>query len=280
MTNYNSRLLFEIDTSTVQALVLGRQRDFREGLTRIAFNNKPAVEDALRSYLRICLPFTIETEVNNVITVFQRTGGDAPTPLISAETSAASVAASRTFTMAPLTSRQPVNLVKQRAELPKSDRVEALFLAKGFTDDDVDAVQDALCVSRGPVGPKTRTGVLIFEEFMGDLPEVKEDGKITDQGEFTALLTSQQGPSTCDKARFRNIFEYKTLNRPEALRGFILILNSKVAAGEPVKDTAQLDDPALRAKIAEANRQFGINVFDGNAKDHVLPATAAKLQFQ
>jgi hypothetical protein len=281
--NYNSRLLFEIDTSTVQALVLGRQNEFREGLTRIAFNNKPAVEHALRSYLRICLPFNIETEVNNVITVYQRTGGEPAMPLISAESAGASVRASRVYTMAPLTARQPINVLPRRTapvELPRSVRADALFLIKGYTDGDVDDAQDALCVEHGPVGPKTLTGVKIFEQFMRDLPEVKQDGRITDQVEFTILLAKESNEPSCDKSRFRNIYEHKRLRRPEKLGDFIAVLNSKVTTSAPVSETAQLNDPVLRAKIAEANRQFNIDVFNGQAADHVLPALTAKLQFQ
>lgn len=72
-TNINSRLLFEVEQSTVQALVLSRQNRFRDDLpTRI--DNKAAAIYALRSYLRLCMPMTIETQINTTVKLFERGG--------------------------------------------------------------------------------------------------------------------------------------------------------------------------------------------------------------
>ena len=80
-TNVNSRLLFEINHSTVQAVVLNRQQQFRFGLPR-NIDNRPAAIYALRSYLRICMPFTIETDINTTISLVER-GGNSIHPLVS-----------------------------------------------------------------------------------------------------------------------------------------------------------------------------------------------------
>lgn len=87
-TNINSRLLLEVDKTTVQTLVLRRRNDYRLELQRIRIDTRPAAVHALRSYLNICTPFTIETDINATITVFQ-VGGSAALnrpPLINAET--------------------------------------------------------------------------------------------------------------------------------------------------------------------------------------------------
>ncbi|WP_156389813.1 hypothetical protein [Methylobacterium sp. Leaf465] len=75
-TNINSRLLFEIEQSTVQAVVLSRQNQFRTALPR-HIDNKAAAIYALRSYLRLCMPMTIETQINTTIKLYERAGLDA-----------------------------------------------------------------------------------------------------------------------------------------------------------------------------------------------------------
>ncbi|KRP94399.1 hypothetical protein AOQ72_24750 [Bradyrhizobium yuanmingense] len=94
-TNINSRLVLELNHSTVQSIVLNRQKQYRikllgdlgqrPPLPPILIETRPAAIHALRSYLRLCMPFTIETEINTTITDIERTGV-LPAPLITPET--------------------------------------------------------------------------------------------------------------------------------------------------------------------------------------------------
>jgi hypothetical protein len=93
-TNVNGRLLLQLDQSTVQAVVLSRQTEFRQMLRapdqRIA--NRPDAIHVLRSYLRICSPFTIETDINTTITTLARGGAaavDRQAPLVETTPSVA-----------------------------------------------------------------------------------------------------------------------------------------------------------------------------------------------
>jgi hypothetical protein len=62
-TNYYSRLLFEIEKSTVSVLVHEKRLQYREKLgNRIAF--QPDAVHVLREYLLICTPFYIEDLIN------------------------------------------------------------------------------------------------------------------------------------------------------------------------------------------------------------------------
>src|SRR4051812_3342887 len=61
-TNVNSRLLLEVDKTTVQTLVLRRRDDYRLQLRNLQFDNRPAAIHALRQYLTICTPYMIETD--------------------------------------------------------------------------------------------------------------------------------------------------------------------------------------------------------------------------
>jgi len=76
-TNVSSRLILEVPHSTVQAIVLSRQKAYRDDLfgnPPVLIPNRPAAVYALRSYLRLCMPITIEMEINNTIATFERGG--------------------------------------------------------------------------------------------------------------------------------------------------------------------------------------------------------------
>ena len=105
-TNFNSRLLLEIDHSTVQAVVFSRQRAFRLGLPPV-IDNRPAAIYALRSYLRLCMPITIETDINNTVTLFAR-GARPTTPLVTPQNIAATMIARPTDVIPPFVAPPPV----------------------------------------------------------------------------------------------------------------------------------------------------------------------------
>jgi hypothetical protein len=70
--NLSGRLVTEVNHSTVQSLVLTRQNEYRDGLRNRLIPNRPAALYALRSYLRVCMPMTIETEINTTVTSVER----------------------------------------------------------------------------------------------------------------------------------------------------------------------------------------------------------------
>ena len=80
--NYHSRLLLEVESSTVNSIVLNTRRKFRADFrtNRIQVTDRPQAEFVLRSYLRLCLPFAIEANINNYSTL--GSSGIAPTPEI------------------------------------------------------------------------------------------------------------------------------------------------------------------------------------------------------
>jgi hypothetical protein len=75
-TNINARLL-SLEQSTVQLVVMDNQQKYRVNNPTTAVTNRPEAIYYLRNYLRICLPYSIETSVNNTVTVFHRAGADA-----------------------------------------------------------------------------------------------------------------------------------------------------------------------------------------------------------
>jgi len=76
LDNYYSRLILQVEKSTVHSLVLKRQTAFRQILYKRNSNNqklidsvrtKPGAYFAIRGYLRLCLPSTIEGQITTVI---------------------------------------------------------------------------------------------------------------------------------------------------------------------------------------------------------------------
>lgn len=67
--NYHSRLLDQIESSTINAVVLRARHDFRKATQKNRYSTRPDAEYVLRSYLRLCLPFSIETNINDYSTL-------------------------------------------------------------------------------------------------------------------------------------------------------------------------------------------------------------------
>ena len=63
-TNWSSRLLIAINQSTVQDVVYTSQKQFREKIGSWPVNDRPTAIYLLRNYLRLCLPTTIEANIN------------------------------------------------------------------------------------------------------------------------------------------------------------------------------------------------------------------------
>ena len=156
-TNLNSRLLMEVDHSTVQAVVLRKQREYRQGIVRQLIDNRPAAIHALRSYLRLCMPFTIEMEINTTVTLVQRGGAAAVReaerrPLIDAGTVRSTVIRQATVPIAPP---------------PKTERIVSPTRFGPFeerlTEKDIRDFQRAVCVAEtgdlGPSGSDTRLAI-------------------------------------------------------------------------------------------------------------------------
>lgn len=58
----------------MQSIVPGGQNTFRDQIRRQLIDSRPAAVYALRPYLRTCMPFTPQTQINNTIVLFERGG--------------------------------------------------------------------------------------------------------------------------------------------------------------------------------------------------------------
>ena len=70
-TNWNSRLLIAVNQSTVQDVVYTSQGQYRDKIKSWPINDRPTAIYLLRNYLRLCLPTTIEANINTSSTLVQ-----------------------------------------------------------------------------------------------------------------------------------------------------------------------------------------------------------------
>jgi hypothetical protein len=78
--NRSSRLLLEIEKSTIQSVVQKNRDLFRGNLKDGWVTGKPHAVTAMRNYLRLCMPSEIEAQINRAIS-----GGPAPAKTPSAD---------------------------------------------------------------------------------------------------------------------------------------------------------------------------------------------------
>ncbi|WP_426436018.1 hypothetical protein [Bradyrhizobium genosp. P] len=67
--NWNSRLLIAVNQSTIQEVVYGTQGAYREKIKNWQVTNQATAIYLLRNYLRLCMPTTIEANINTTTTL-------------------------------------------------------------------------------------------------------------------------------------------------------------------------------------------------------------------
>ena len=263
-TNINSRLLLEVDKTTVQTLVMRRRANFRLEPVLARISNRPGAIHALRLYLTICTPFAIEADINSTITVFQVGGASAliRPPLIDAETIRAT-----TISRA----RDPL------PERPPPDRPRVI---RGFISD----VQLALCVPTvdGVVGGSTLAAVRLYLEA---LPRsVPDPIDLTSTALRPILRRAVSEVRDCNGAGFRNAFEVgrygvaeggasRSITRLQRrMTTFLGILKSTVT----VEPTGKFDEQT-RAGVREIRRLTGTtgDQIDGPLAEKILAGRPA-----
>jgi hypothetical protein len=153
-TNYYSRLLFEIEKSTVSVLVHEKRLQYREKLGKnIAF--QPDAVHVLREYLLICTPFYIEDLIN------QRTrdsvAGNDPVDKGNADQIRRSLVAGSLLNSIPKTPREPLPPPPPPKDTMIGGSTDAeTQLSKAFGQ----TLQANLCVTpNGKFDPATREAI-------------------------------------------------------------------------------------------------------------------------
>lgn len=287
-TNIRSRLLLEANHSTVQSIVLSRQKEYRDGLMKQRVVTRAEAVYALRSYLRICMPMTIEMQINTTITIYEQAGvtGVAikrDNPLIDPRT----VTRNAPVGAVPLVSSQKVVQIERPVlpTIPGLTDITAKDNPELRGQSDLNQLQSALCAKadKGVVGALTRAEIKIFKvgTYLPDDPKRGETQVSPD--EVRKIKTSGECPDTAknyyEKVRYKPNAQvaFNALGRnldaliPESPVGTITSLTKNV------RDKIELARKKLSATVPL--KDYGVSVSDQVTRDFdeaLAEATAPK----
>ncbi|WP_269388675.1 hypothetical protein [Hoeflea alexandrii] len=206
--NARDGLLQALDQTTVKSLVYGRQNTLKKEIAEITFTSKPQALSALRAYLRVCMPFTIEMEANAVLTTVQRNNGNAGNSLIEAMVGISQLknSESKVDTSDRDDTDKNVEFVKGFAPGTVEDKIR---LATGRE------IQDMLCMERTNLNDGNfsitpmRDRMLEFETglYLGDQNKTEPDSKINSDAEFKMYKRASDLFGVCGKSNHISAFE-------------------------------------------------------------------------
>jgi hypothetical protein len=261
-TNVNSRLLLEVNQSTVQSVVLGHQTRYRVETGRVSVRSRPMAIYLLRNYLRICMPFSIETSINNTVSVYHRVGpeGLRTEPLVTQ--------APRVAAVTVATPRDSIGLPKRRTlteEIPGFAELLDPYNPSTHSRSFVYRVMGAICVPdnlRTTPNEITRTYIRIFE----DTALSKSRNGRLDAREIGLAL--ELTGNACTSSGPQNFFERQTYTNAAAVADLIGLLNKSSAGGTLPANTLlggtrskiRLVRGALAGKLAKMPATFDTHV--------------------
>jgi hypothetical protein len=250
-TNVNSRLLLEVDKTVVQAVVLRRRDEFRRTIPWPLINNRPAAADVLQSYLSICMPFTIETDINTTVAVYQMSGPvalDRRPPLV-----APTVPRILASTPPPITPPPRQTIVGGITAVERS-----ISLGSG------QAIQRALCVEdTGTFESTTRTALRDFKAASLYPKDSAATDTIATDADLRRLRAAQRRFPSCQDAGFRNGYEVGLFSRFSASKMREDLKLALGAAGLPVPPGlstpgAQPADAVVRQALGSLRMKYGL----------------------
>ena len=259
--NWNSRLLLAINHSTVVDIVYSRQRQFVDNWPR-KIDSRPAAIYLLRNYLRLCMPTTIEADINTSMTLVQRghlsDARDRPiVPLIGVPSAAQYLGPTRQLDE------------KVRIGHPLSGREESIRLADGIR------IQMALGISpaNGDFGVENSATRLRLKEFetayyqanslfppRAPVPTQNIDGIVRTDAEHRAVISVAGVVKNCGSAKFASIYEMAVFANlsPNGVRNFVIRAlryakaQGKIQAVPPIASVASVQcevPPDMREAI-------------------------------
>lgn len=275
-TNVRSRLLLEVNHSTVQTVVLARQREYRALLLGQRIDNRPAAIHALRSYLRLCMPFTIEMEINNTVVVFERGGAGAlrEPPLITPAT-----VGQPALPRQQVSARDPISMPGgTTVSNPRYREIIEGYNSAIHTRSLIEPMLLALCAppneARNP-SAYTKNLIYVFELYAnpGEERRGKRNRKL-DQIERSALSNA----TDCVLQTHKNYFEVIAFPDGSIPQSYVDLFAKGLSAGQTLPPNPTLSNS--RKHIALIRNALGDRLetrFDGFA-DQVTPDMIAALR--
>ncbi len=236
-----SQLLEAMDHSTVQSVVLRRQQEFRSAILNKSPRNRPAAIYVLRSYLRICMPITIATDINTTISSFDR-GNNDPGALVDGD-----------YVAQALTASQPIVV----RELPRPTIPFAMTKAElSLNVGDFNAIQASLCLTPGTgFTAETRDGIRVYKRAADPNGAAPADGLLS-PAEAGKLMKFARERKACPKdeqgnLKFANYFERQLFDRDH---GAELVQSLQMALNQPGNDEASAPLLTVNGVLDKATR--------------------------
>ncbi|MCB1741082.1 MAG: hypothetical protein KDK91_11980 [Gammaproteobacteria bacterium] len=287
--NYSKGLLYQIEPSAIRQLVERSQSAYRQALNeRHQGANDPyvtrsAAVSAIQGYLSLCLPVSIETQVNRAVSTTDFVADrdkdpDAlgPRPALrqipSLEERSAMTERARAEALAQ-TRASLENLATQAitssAARRQDDRpLRCIGAECAMRLEQAKSVQRALCVTAdGDFGSKTRQAIRRFEASdSSSTPELvsNRNGEL-DVTEWTQLIGVGNCTAPFQNAleRFRYSFKSSGFSQPDSgLVGALVTTLERRAASSFSTPKPITFDATLRAALARAHEHFGIDTMD------------------
>ncbi|PWV99208.1 hypothetical protein DFR52_104501 [Hoeflea marina] len=181
--NYHSRLLLEVESSTVNSIVLQSRQNFRQYLidNHRKATNKPEAEYILRAYTRLCLPFAIEAKVNDYSTLGSL---------------GVAVSAQSRVDQEPVLNKSSDQLPQVSIQQFNNSGLNRFEKALGSSE--ISQIQAALCVEvDGVWGAATRAALVEFYNGAGEpRPSIAQTGIRSD--DLVKLRVAMQQSPTCN----------------------------------------------------------------------------------
>lgn len=213
--NATASLLYAMDPSDIQDLVRNQSQAYRMGVAaqRANYVSQNAAMDAVRGYLNLCLPVSIEAQVKAAVknTAYIATPTSFGVPsLTQVSTGDSAVQASVIIPSQQALRDDPV----QRPKQPEKSKLAAGLMAgdlPNITRIELEEIQKRLCVrvdgNFGPDKSETREALReVQAKFGGTAPTGRLDA---------ATRARVHGLALCDAERHRNTFEHLYLTTEE-----------------------------------------------------------------
>jgi hypothetical protein len=287
-TNISSRLLLEVNQSTLQEVVLKNQEKFRSESGYPAVRTRSEAIYMLRMYLRICMPFTIETDINTSVTLVKRGGAALAelSPLLMTEGTIEAGAAPARETR-PATGKVSAN--GPAPEVTGDNALKGVFRdysPREFPPSAVRKIYNVLCVPRSArdrPGDVVRRHIEIWERT--EILTAPADAMI-DRRERDILM----GKADCPRSKNGDLYALKNYYErqrfadgadPDAADVVELLARFQLPGRAPLPSSLQINDPRVRARIAEVRRALGSDPnllrLPDNMADHWTRDLADKL---
>ena len=271
-TNIQSGLLLEVDKSTVETVVIQNQNFYRTSLPQGNIDNRATAIYVLRSYLRICTPFTIANQINTTVTLAHSNAGPG-SPLIDPSVVHAAVITPRQLISQPV--RPPV-------VRPDAD-IAPFFIETNLSQAETNFVLRGLCLDKNQVtgsrADPLKALIRIYEETPDPLTPPSADLKIS---RSERQVIEQQPDCGAAKNYYEKTLFANTLSANEKANsaGRVSSLATDLLSRSPAAGALPANPSLanLRGNISAVRKTLALTDVPAAMSDQVTPELIAALK--